>query len=145
MGSPSSNNLRYRPGLGLTDASCEGCQGHLLVFSRHQEVSLLGPNGQNSFRLPLSDLGGRVQPQDYQMDGQKALSVDLAPHGSFLRFAVSRVFRFIHLASLLQVPVRSVSPCPCQLEVRMSLFCVKGYSPPASRVAGSPSVSCLPC
>ena len=41
-----------------------------------QEVSLLGPNWQNSLRLPLSDLGSRVQPQEYTMDGEKPLNVD---------------------------------------------------------------------
>jgi len=39
------------------------------------EVSLLGPNWQNSLRLPVSDLGSRVQPQEYTMDGEKPLNV----------------------------------------------------------------------
>lgn len=46
------------------------------IFPQCQEVSLLGPNWQNSLRLPVSDLGSRVQPQEYTMDGEKPLNVD---------------------------------------------------------------------
>ena len=55
-----------------------------LSHSIGQEVSILGPNWQNSLRLPLSDLSSRVQLQDYQMEGEKPLNVDLAQQSSFL-------------------------------------------------------------
>ena len=59
-------------------------QQPLLDHSLGQEVSILGPNWQNSLRLPLSDLSSRVQLQDYQMEGEKPLNVDLAQQSSFL-------------------------------------------------------------